>query len=96
MTDPGGNRSLAGLEAWRLGGRSLHFISCSCLSWLEFSMNHLIFRDKQASKKLSLLFFFDGYKNMTNENLGQFKSEEAIFALGHNKRCHIWKNRYSS
>lgn len=32
-------------------------------------MNHLIFRDKQASKKLSLLFFFDGYKNMTNKRI---------------------------
>ena len=32
-------------------------------------MNHLIFRDKQASKTLSLLCFFDGYKNMINKRI---------------------------
>lgn len=78
------------------GGRSLHFIICSCLSWFEVSMNWLIFRDKQASRKLSLLLLLWWLQRTWQEDLDQFKSKEAIFALGHDKRCHIWKHRYSS
>ena len=42
-------------------------------------MNHLIFRDKQASKKLSLLCFFDDYKNMTNKRILASLSPRKLF-----------------
>lgn len=42
-------------------------------------MNRLIFRDKQASKKLSLLCFFDDYKNMTNKRILASLSPRKLF-----------------
>lgn len=67
-----------------------------CLSWLEFLWIIWFSETNRLQDTLPPLLLWWLQKHDKQENLGQFKSEEAIFALGHNKRCHIWKNRYSS